>query len=90
MHGFTSAGEFNTYCLHKRDGTQTSVRLEPEILSALRYLAFVQGISIQEVMRRVDALPRPMKQNFSSAIRCYVIRTLMQLVLDLLAPKRKR
>jgi predicted DNA-binding ribbon-helix-helix protein len=83
-------GDFNTYCVWKRDHTQTSVRLEPEVLSALRYLAWRQEISVQEVMRRIDALPRPLRQNFSSAIRCYVIRSLMQEVLDLSAPKKRK
>jgi predicted DNA-binding ribbon-helix-helix protein len=66
------------------------VRLEPEVLSGLRYLAFRERISVQEVLRRIEALPRPLRQNFSSAIRCYVIRTLMQEVLDLSEPERKR
>jgi len=79
--------DFSTYCVWKRDGTQTSVRLEPEVLSGLRYLAFRDGISVQEVMRTIEALPRPMRQSFSSAVRFYVVRTLMQQVLDLSAPK---
>jgi predicted DNA-binding ribbon-helix-helix protein len=78
------------YRIVKRDRSETSTTLEPQVLQALRYLAFSQGISVQEVLRRIDATPRPHEQNFASAIRCHVIRTLMQLVLDLSAPKRKR
>ena len=90
MYDLSPTGGFNTYRLVKRDRTETSVRLEPDVLRALRYLAFAQGISVQEVMRRIEVLPRPMKQNLSSAIRCHVIRELMQQVLDLSAPKTRR
>jgi predicted DNA-binding ribbon-helix-helix protein len=78
------------YRIVKRDRSETSTTLEPQVLQALRYSAFEQGITVQEVLRRVDAIPRPLEQNFASAIRCYVIRSLMRLVLDLSEPKRKR
>jgi predicted DNA-binding ribbon-helix-helix protein len=91
MHGHFDGEHFsNVYGFRKRDGTSTSVRLEPQVVKALHYLAFREGISVQEVVRRIGATPRPYNQGFSSAIRCYVIRQLMQEVLDLSAPNPKR
>jgi predicted DNA-binding ribbon-helix-helix protein len=77
--------QFSTYGFWTRAGRETSVRLEPEVLKTLRYLAFKEGITVAEVLRRIDAIPRPRHQSFSSAVRCYGLRTLMQEVLDLSA-----
>jgi predicted DNA-binding ribbon-helix-helix protein len=78
------------YRIVKRDRSETSTTSEPQVLQALRYLAFEQGITVREVLRRIDATPRPHEQNFASAIRCHVIRSLMRLVLDLSAPHHRR
>jgi predicted DNA-binding ribbon-helix-helix protein len=87
------AVEFSTrhrYRVYKRNGTETSVLLEAEVLGGLRYLAFQWGITVQEVLRRIDGTPRASGQSFASAIRCYAIRQLMCEVLDLSAPKPPR
>jgi predicted DNA-binding ribbon-helix-helix protein len=65
-----------------RHGQRTSLRLEREFWHALRFVALAQQTSMAELIRTVEAQPRPEPQSFASALRCYVIRTLMALVSD--------
>jgi predicted DNA-binding ribbon-helix-helix protein len=85
MHGYFTGAYARQYRVWKRDGSHTSVCLEPEVLSTMRYFALREGISVQEVFRRIAAIPRHGSQSYASAIRCYVIRQLMQEVFDLSA-----
>jgi predicted DNA-binding ribbon-helix-helix protein len=65
-----------------RYGQRTSLRLEHEFWHALRFVALAQQMSMAELIRTVEAQPRPEPQSFASALRCYVIRTLLALVSD--------
>jgi predicted DNA-binding ribbon-helix-helix protein len=65
-----------------RYGQRTSLRLEHEFWRALRLIAITRGISMAELIRTIEAEPRPAPQSLASALRCYVIRTLMALVSD--------
>jgi predicted DNA-binding ribbon-helix-helix protein len=60
-----------------RDGRFTSLRLEHELFRALRWLAIQQNISMAELLRQIDATPRSPSITFASAVRIYVVTTLM-------------
>jgi predicted DNA-binding ribbon-helix-helix protein len=65
-----------------RYGHRTSLRLEHEFWHALRFVALVQQTSMAKLIRTIEAQPRPQPQSLASALRCYVIRTLMALISD--------
>jgi predicted DNA-binding ribbon-helix-helix protein len=64
-----------------RGGKRTSVRLELEFFRALRLIAITQGISMSELIRRIEAEPRSNRQPLPSRARCYAITWLMDRML---------
>ena len=60
-----------------RSGTTASVHLELEFFSALRFIATIQGISMSELIRRIEAEPCFDRQPLPSRLRCYAIKWMM-------------
>jgi predicted DNA-binding ribbon-helix-helix protein len=62
--------------LYLRDGSYTSVRLEPIFFHALRLIAHNRGLSMSDLIREIEGYPRNPRRSFTSALRCYVVEQL--------------
>lgn len=58
-------------------GHRTSISIEAPFWTALKELACANRLSVNELVRRIDA-NRPAKGNLSSAIRIYVLTRLQE------------
>ena len=57
-----------------RNGKLTTIGLEPEFFRALRLIAYSRSLSAADLIRNIEAQPRPWKQTFTSTLRCFVVR----------------
>lgn len=57
-------------------GHQTSITLEPEFFDALKHIATARGVSVASIIGELDRTRAP-GTNLSSAIRVWVLRTVM-------------
>jgi predicted DNA-binding ribbon-helix-helix protein len=64
----------------QRDGRTSSLAMETEIFHALRFIAITRNTSMAELIRSIDAQPRPAQQCLPSAIRCHIITTLLEML----------
>ena len=53
-------------------GHQTSIKLEPEFIDALRTLAHNMGKSVASIINEIDST-RPTTRNLSSAVRVWIL-----------------
>ena len=53
-------------------GHQTSIKLEPEFIDALRTLAHHMGKSVASIINEIDST-RPATRNLSSAVRVWIL-----------------
>jgi predicted DNA-binding ribbon-helix-helix protein len=56
-----------------RNGKLTTISLEPEFFRALRLIAYSRSLSAADLIRNIEAQPRPWKQTFTSTRRCFVV-----------------
>lgn len=55
-------------------GHRTSITLEPEFWTALKEIACSRGVSVNELVRRIDAARGPdARRGLSSAVRVHVL-----------------
>ena len=60
-----------------RSGKLTTIGLEPEFFRALRLIAYSRSLTAADLIRNIEAQPRPWKQTFTSTLRCFVVREMM-------------
>jgi predicted DNA-binding ribbon-helix-helix protein len=60
-----------------RNGQRTSVRLDPAFFCALRLIACQRGISMAELIRVIEAQPRPRWRSLASTLRTYAISAMI-------------
>jgi predicted DNA-binding ribbon-helix-helix protein len=60
-----------------RNGKLTTIGLEPEFFRALRLIAYSRSLTAADLIRNVEAQPRPWKQTLTSTLRCFVVREMM-------------
>ena len=58
-------------------GKPTGITLEPVFMDALRILAYKQGICATDLIRQIEAAPRPAPQSLASALRVYCMQQMM-------------
>ena len=60
-----------------RNGQRTSVRLDPAFFYALRLIACQHGVSMAELIRVIEAQPRPRWRSLASTLRTYAISAMI-------------
>ena len=61
---------------------RTGITLEPVFMDALRILAYKQGICATDLIRQIEAQPRPSPQSLTSALRVYCMQKAIPLLWD--------
>jgi predicted DNA-binding ribbon-helix-helix protein len=56
---------------------RTGVAIEPVFMDALRILAWKQNICATDLIRQIEAAPRPAPQSLASALRVYCMQQMM-------------
>jgi predicted DNA-binding ribbon-helix-helix protein len=70
-------------CIRLRNSDKlTAIRLEPVFQDALRILAYKQGICATDLIRQIEAQPRPSPQSLTSALRVYCMQKAIPLLWD--------
>jgi len=60
-----------------RDGSFTSVRLEPMFFHALRMIGYRRGLSMSALIREIEAQPRERGRSLASVLRCYAMAQML-------------